>query len=239
MTVQTRSARWPATTQTALRWSRPLRPEEHRAALLEIGDLIESLDGGYAAGPDIGTGPYDMLTIAKRTRHVVCRPGAFGGSGDSSVAAPNTHRRPGKADPAIRRVYLRGPDDGQAELAATREARSGQPSRGHWVRGHWKRQWHPSIEEHRQRWIEGYPRGDFGQGGAPGTKVLIARRGPNEEIPLETGLMAVEVGNVVRVLDAHDLVIAGAVIVRHSVAGRSITPDLVWAAVALPTSNDC
>jgi len=78
------------------------------------------------------------------------------------------------ADRTIRRVYLRKPEYGHAELDAAREARSGRPPRGHWVRGHWKQQWYPSIEEHRMRWIEGYPRGNFAAGTVGGTKMLIA-----------------------------------------------------------------
>ena len=46
--------------------------------------MIEELGGRYATGPDVGTGPDDMVTIAERTRHVFCRPVAAGGSGDSS-----------------------------------------------------------------------------------------------------------------------------------------------------------
>jgi leucine dehydrogenase len=62
----------------------PLNGNVRRAALLDLGDLVESLDGRYATGPDSGTGPDDMLTIAERTEHVFCRPAAYGGSGDSS-----------------------------------------------------------------------------------------------------------------------------------------------------------
>lgn len=56
------------------------------AALHDAGTVIETLGGGYATGPDVGTGPDDMLTIAERTGHVFCRPAAAGGSGDSSPA---------------------------------------------------------------------------------------------------------------------------------------------------------
>ena len=55
-----------------------------RAVLHDVGDLIQSLDGAYATGPDVGTSPADMVTIAERTRHVCCRPEEHGGSGDSS-----------------------------------------------------------------------------------------------------------------------------------------------------------
>ncbi|GAA0477605.1 leucine dehydrogenase [Paractinoplanes deccanensis] len=56
------------------------------AALRDVGTVIEELGGAYWTGPDVGTGPADMLTIGERTRHVFCRPVAAGGSGDSSPA---------------------------------------------------------------------------------------------------------------------------------------------------------
>jgi leucine dehydrogenase len=61
-------------------------PPCRAAALRDVGTTIEELGGLYATGPDIGTGPDDMLTIASRTGHVFCRPVEAGGSGDSSPA---------------------------------------------------------------------------------------------------------------------------------------------------------
>lgn len=49
--------------------------------LLDVGDTIAGLDGTYATGPDVGTGPADMATIGLRTPYVFCRPDH---SGDSS-----------------------------------------------------------------------------------------------------------------------------------------------------------
>ncbi|MEV0895525.1 Glu/Leu/Phe/Val dehydrogenase dimerization domain-containing protein [Actinoplanes sp. NPDC049802] len=59
---------------------------DRRAVLHDVADVIESLGGDYATGPDVGTGPDDMVTIGERTRHVFCRPERAGGSGDSSPA---------------------------------------------------------------------------------------------------------------------------------------------------------
>jgi len=56
-----------------------------RALLLDVGDAVADLDGRYGIGPDVGTGPVDMDTIAERTEHAFCRPVEHGGSGDSSV----------------------------------------------------------------------------------------------------------------------------------------------------------
>ncbi|GAB2591504.1 leucine dehydrogenase [Paractinoplanes abujensis] len=58
--------------------------EHSEAALRDAGTVIEELGGIYATGPDVGTGPDDMVTIGERTTHVFCRPVAAGGSGDSS-----------------------------------------------------------------------------------------------------------------------------------------------------------
>jgi glutamate dehydrogenase/leucine dehydrogenase len=55
-----------------------------RAVLHDVGDVIAGLQGAYATGPDVGTGPADMDVIGERTPHVFCRPAQSGGSGDSS-----------------------------------------------------------------------------------------------------------------------------------------------------------
>lgn len=61
------------------------RSHDTRADLLaDIGDLVEGLHGDYVTGPDIGSGPADMVAIGERTSHVLCRPESAGGSGDSS-----------------------------------------------------------------------------------------------------------------------------------------------------------
>jgi leucine dehydrogenase len=61
-----------------------LAPAARRDLLHDVGDAIAALDGAYATGPDVGTGPEDMVTIAERTPYVFCRPVSAGGSGDSS-----------------------------------------------------------------------------------------------------------------------------------------------------------
>jgi leucine dehydrogenase len=61
-----------------------LDPHRRRQALLDVADVIASLGGRYATGPDVGTGPEDMAVIGETTPHVFCRPAHLGGSGDSS-----------------------------------------------------------------------------------------------------------------------------------------------------------
>ncbi|WBO68518.1 Glu/Leu/Phe/Val dehydrogenase dimerization domain-containing protein [Streptomyces camelliae] len=56
----------------------------HRDVLHDVADVIASLGGAYATGPDVGTGPDDMAVIGEITPHVFCRPAHQGGSGDSS-----------------------------------------------------------------------------------------------------------------------------------------------------------
>jgi leucine dehydrogenase len=61
-----------------------LDPAGRRAILHDVADVIAALDGAYATGPDVGTDPADMVTIAERTPYAFCRPPEAGGSGDSS-----------------------------------------------------------------------------------------------------------------------------------------------------------
>lgn len=61
-----------------------------RAALVcDTADVIGSFDGRYLTGPDIGSGPEDMLVIHERTGYAFCRPASAGGSGDSAEATAN------------------------------------------------------------------------------------------------------------------------------------------------------
>ncbi|WP_344313166.1 Glu/Leu/Phe/Val dehydrogenase dimerization domain-containing protein [Fodinicola feengrottensis] len=62
----------------------PLTDELREAILEDLGDLIDSFDGAYLAGPDVGTGPLDMVVIRRRTPHVYCLPESEGGTGSSS-----------------------------------------------------------------------------------------------------------------------------------------------------------
>lgn len=71
-------------TVIALPPGRVLDVAARRSLMHDVGDVIAGLDGSYATGPDVGTGPDDMATIAERTPHAFCRPVAAGGSGDSS-----------------------------------------------------------------------------------------------------------------------------------------------------------
>ncbi len=59
-------------------------PAQRRDILLDHADLIASLDGAYLAGPDVGTGPDDMLVLRERTPHAFCVPEEHGGTGSSS-----------------------------------------------------------------------------------------------------------------------------------------------------------
>jgi leucine dehydrogenase len=61
-----------------------LPPARRRALMLDLGDLVESLDGRYVVAEDVGTRTEDMTVIAERTSHVVGLPLESGGSGDPS-----------------------------------------------------------------------------------------------------------------------------------------------------------
>lgn len=59
-------------------------PAFRQAALADLGELIESFGGTYFGGPDVGTGPLDMLALREWTRNVFCVPEEHGGTGSSS-----------------------------------------------------------------------------------------------------------------------------------------------------------
>jgi leucine dehydrogenase len=61
-----------------------LEGERRRAALLDFGDLVESLGGRYITAEDVGICPDDLIAIRERTAHVTGLPSNRGGSGDPS-----------------------------------------------------------------------------------------------------------------------------------------------------------
>ena len=61
-----------------------LPPEQRRELMLDVGDIVESLEGRYVTAEDVGTGTDDMSIIRERTEHVVGLPVDSGGSGDPS-----------------------------------------------------------------------------------------------------------------------------------------------------------
>lgn len=90
--------------------------------LHDAGELIESLGGRYATGPDVGTTPEDMAVIGEHTSHVFCRPARLGGCGD-----PSPHTAAGVVA-ALRAVCTRV--HGSAELGRRRLAIVGLGSVG-------------------------------------------------------------------------------------------------------------
>lgn len=59
-------------------------PDLRREALLDFGDLVETLGGAYITAEDVGATPEDISTIAERTTHVTGLSRERGGSGDPS-----------------------------------------------------------------------------------------------------------------------------------------------------------
>ncbi len=96
---------------------RGLAGELRRAALLDFGDLVESLGGSYITAEDVGVTPTDISVVAERTAHVTGLPSDGGGSGDPSpvtavgveaaILACARHRW-GTADLHGRRVAILG-----------------------------------------------------------------------------------------------------------------------------------
>lgn len=108
---------------------------QRRDILLDHADLIASLDGAYVAGPDVGTGPDDMLVLRERTRHVFCLPEEHGGTGSSSgptavgvLAALRAGARAvfGDAEMAGRKVVISGYGSVGAHLAADLSGRGAE-----------------------------------------------------------------------------------------------------------------
>lgn len=60
--------------------------ERRRAALLDLGDLVEALDGRYRTAEDVGTTEHDMVVVRERTEHVVGLPAEKGGAGEPAGA---------------------------------------------------------------------------------------------------------------------------------------------------------
>ncbi|SEP52821.1 leucine dehydrogenase [Amycolatopsis saalfeldensis] len=101
----------------ALRPGQQLDAEERHAVLLDHAELIASLEGQYLAGPDIGTGPEDMLVLREQGAPAFCLPESAGGIGSSSgptaqgvLAALRAASGAvfGTPDPAGRRVVVCG-----------------------------------------------------------------------------------------------------------------------------------
>jgi leucine dehydrogenase len=61
-----------------------LRGERRSAALLDFGELVESLNGRYITAEDVGIGPGDLVVIHERTSHLTGLPTEEGGTGDPS-----------------------------------------------------------------------------------------------------------------------------------------------------------
>jgi leucine dehydrogenase len=61
-----------------------LEGARRRAALLDFGDLVESLGGRYITAEDVGTTPADLIVVSRQTSHLTGLPPDRGGSGDPS-----------------------------------------------------------------------------------------------------------------------------------------------------------
>ena len=61
-----------------------LTATERRDVMLDLGDVIESLDGMYGVAEDVGTTAEDMFVVSERTQYAYCLPESQGGSGEPS-----------------------------------------------------------------------------------------------------------------------------------------------------------
>ncbi|MFB8387682.1 Glu/Leu/Phe/Val dehydrogenase dimerization domain-containing protein [Microbacterium sp. NPDC055910] len=94
-----------------------LDAERRRAAFLDLGDAVETMQGLYRTAEDVGSTTEDMLVVSERTAHVVGLPEAGGGSGEP--AGPTSlgvyeslratlERVTGSADVSGRRITISG-----------------------------------------------------------------------------------------------------------------------------------
>ncbi len=105
---------------------RELPGDTRRELMLDLGDIVDSLEGRYVTAEDVGTGTDDMAIIRERTDHVVGLPIDSGGSGDpspitargveSAIRASCSHRY-GSGNLAGRRVTVIGLGHVGARLA--------------------------------------------------------------------------------------------------------------------------
>jgi leucine dehydrogenase len=96
---------------------RELPAADRRELMLDVGDIVASLEGRYVTAEDVGTGTEDMDVIHEQTEHVAGLPVHTGGSGDpspitargvqSAIRASCEHRY-GTQDLAGRRVAVVG-----------------------------------------------------------------------------------------------------------------------------------
>jgi leucine dehydrogenase len=104
----------------------PVTGEARTALLRRFGRMIDSLNGRYGTGPDIGTTPDDMALLATVTRYVHCYdwkagapydPGIYTAMGVFVGMQAAWRHRTGSADLRGVRVLLQGVGDTGAPLA--------------------------------------------------------------------------------------------------------------------------
>lgn len=111
--------------KSVLAVSRALAPDERETLFERFGQLVASLRGAYACGPDLGTTPSDMAVIGRRTRHVhgvavdgqTIDPGPYTALGVFSGMRAALGRVFGARDPSRRTVLIQGVGDVGAPLA--------------------------------------------------------------------------------------------------------------------------
>jgi hypothetical protein len=81
---------------------------------------------------------------------------------------------PGRPIPEVRVITLRRPKAQNGEVDPDQRGR--EYSHRWWVNGHWRKQWYPSEERHKPRYIEGYVKGPDDRPFQPKDDVYLWRR---------------------------------------------------------------
>ena len=72
-------------TVVALPMGTVLTPQVRRDVLHDVAEIVATFDGSYCVGPDVGTGPEDMMIIRDVTPYSFCLPREHGGTGNSGT----------------------------------------------------------------------------------------------------------------------------------------------------------
>ena len=86
-------------------------PARRRDVLLDLGDVVESLGGGYRTAEDVGTGTADMAIVRERTSHVLGltgEPAAPTARGVFAALEATVARFAGDPEPGGLRVVISG-----------------------------------------------------------------------------------------------------------------------------------
>lgn len=138
--------------------------------LIDVMSLIFSPDGSELQFWAMTEDQLIYLRSLIATCHLMRQQLAETSTNEPPRSIRRRHERAGLQPPEIRVIRLR---------RSHRREETGE-SRRDWrhrwiVRGHWRNQWYPSIQAHRPKWIESYPKGPTEAPLLGGEKVYVVK----------------------------------------------------------------